>query len=482
MSPAGSSLASTSPAQRSTGTAASSDSSSVAPTLLHALEPEDVVIEILADGATRLSRSKLSFPAFGAAAHVLTERSYFVIPRDTKGRPTRKLVHDMKIVVGDVQIQCVVHPHEVLLYTRTLLNSNQVKAATDWLVQNYSLDRLQRASAHVVQEIDSSQTQDDRHAILEDALKQRAMIVAEATAQRAALEAATEDSSRSPVLKRVVRHVPHNTRKPTEKRHVEPLKHLHHAQLLEERKTIEETIASFKVKIAHFELEDMATAQLLVPAKLDLEEKLRLVNISIEHCKEESSDPTPRTPQTRPETDSLDEARLATSVITVYQHSSAMTDDQGSSSEDDEDFRMALPIDGSEYDVPYIKAISGKTGYSSGQTDSSDDENSIHKNRSLRAIEQTSFGAEYIIDLSSFKTPSSPRYRTGQRNARTMESSNYSSDGNSGFENMTPDVSPDGTIDPIQEPHSEEFSNSPLVSSRSDLESASRWRTRRGGR
>jgi hypothetical protein len=291
-----------------------------------------------------------------------------------------------------------------------------------------------------------------------------------------------EDSSRSPVLKRVVRHVPHNTRKPTERRHVEPLKHLHHAQLLEERKTIEETIASFKIKIARFELEDMATAQLLVPAKLDLEEKLRLMNISIEHCKEDSSDPTPRTPQTRPETDSLDEAGLASSIITVCQQCSTMTDDQESSSEDDEDFRMALPIDGSEYDVPYISAISGKTGYSSGQTDSSDDENSIHTNRSLRAIEHTSFGAEYIIDLSSSKTPSSPRYRTGHRNARTMASSNTSSDGNSGFDNTTPDVPPDGTIDTIQEPHSEEFSNTALVSSRSDLESASRWRTRRGGR
>jgi hypothetical protein len=473
MSPAASTLAPTSPAQRSTGTAASSDSSSVAPTLLHALEPDDVVIEILMDGAARLSRSKQSFPAFGAAAHVVTERSFFVTPRDAKGRPTRKLAHDMKIAVGDVQIQCVVHPHEELLYTRSLLDPNQVKAATDWLVQNYSLDRLQRVSAHVVQEIDSSQSSDDRHAILEDALKQRATIVAEATAQRAALEAAMEDSSRSPVLKRVVRHIPHNARKPTERRHVEPLKHLHHAQLLEERKTIEETIASFKIKIARFELEDMASAQLLVPAKLDLEEKLHLVNISIEHCKEDSSDPTPRTPQARTDIDGLDEAGLATNPIPAYQQCSTLTDDHESTSEDEEDFRMALPIDGSEYDVPYISAISGKTGYSSGQTNSSDDESSIHTDGSLRAIEHTSFGAEYIIDLSSSKTPSSPRYRSGHRNGRTKATS---------IDNITLDVPPNGNNDPTRENHDEEFSSTPLVSSASDLESASRWRSRRGGR
>jgi hypothetical protein len=269
-----------SPAQRSTGTAASSDSSGTALTNLHALEAEDIVVDILADGDSKRSNSKLPFFIAREKPHVVTERSFFVCPRDSNGRPTHKLVQDMKIVVSELQIPCIIHEQEGLLFTRTTSNRDQITCLTTWLIQNYTLVSLQRVSVHLVIDMDALQTPSNPD--IKGALEQRAAIVVEATAQRASTEAAAEDKSKSPTLKRIVRNIA-----PTVKTTKAAPKRIRRNELAEEQRTIEETLANFNRKIALFEKEDPVSAEMLIPAKLDLQNKLRLVSVLTESCKDD---------------------------------------------------------------------------------------------------------------------------------------------------------------------------------------------------
>jgi hypothetical protein len=73
-----------------------------------------------------------------------------------------------------------------------------------------------------------------------------------------------------------------------------------------------------------------------------------------------------------------------------------------SSTEDEDDCRMALPIEGSEHDIPFLGEVSGSAGYVSGQTERDEDEETS-RNDDVQKSKDFAFGAPYVIDLSSFK-------------------------------------------------------------------------------
>jgi hypothetical protein len=332
-----------------------------------------------------------------------------------------------------LQIPCIIHEQEGLLFTRTTLNREQITCLTNWLIQNYTLLSLQRVSVHLVLDMDALQLPSNPD--VRGALEQRAAIVAEATVQRAAKEAAVEDSSKSPTLKRIVRNIA-----PTVKTTKAPPKCIRRNELAEQQRTIDETLANFNRKIALFEKEDPASAEMLIPAKLDLQNKLRLVNALIESWKDDDSGTKKTAANGSQYCQGPD--KQGSPVPVGEQPCGPEVCGIESSTEDEDDLRMALPIEGSEYDIPFLGEVSGRAGYVSGQTEG-DEDDGTYRNDGVQKSNDLGFGAPYVIDLSSFKessrhgpnvdvndiaetNPASNRYRENdflQSSARTLTNS-----------------------------------------------------------
>lgn len=367
--------------------APASSESSAASASLRPLEPEDVVIEILVDGHSARPLAHAS-PLDDAQTQHIVERSFFVVPLSATGRPTRRPLRSVRVALNDIFVAVNVSPEEGLLYGCSTLKSDEVEVVTAWLVSNYSLASLRRTSVQIVQDLDAAQERDPR---LAESLEQRALVVAEATGRRAAEEAASEESGSRGGLRRTTRSMPPPVarRTPAADAAFGGHKRRRKADIIQETDCIEETLAQFNRKIAMFAVEDPATAEMLMPAKLDLESKLRHLRAQLASFGVNSDVASAGGVRGNALTPSAEAAEQ----FAPDPH--APEDEymrEESSSDDENDLRMALPIDGSEYDVPFTSSVSGRDGYVS----SCDEEGDV------AAVVRRP--AEYVIDLSGSRS------------------------------------------------------------------------------
>lgn len=336
------------------------------------------------DGTAVAALNKLAQSIANAPTEHIVERSFFTTPLNARGRPIRRPVSSLRIDLKSIQISVNSSPEEALLFGKSMLKSDEIEVVTSWLYKNYSLAALQRASVQVVQELEIEQ---ENNPGLIDALEQRALVVAEATSRRAVDEAAKDDGGDGGHLRRV------RTRGLARPRVNNEEKRRKKTELLSEKDTLEETLASFNSKIAMFAVEDPATAEMLMPAKLDLEGKLRHVLAQLASCGVASEEAKKEVPWAASPT-GVGHAgpfeEVPERVEFVPQPLEYM--DEDSSSEDERDLRMALPIDGSEYDMPLKTCMSGRDDYIS-----SCDEEDGTKFKKVGT-------AQFVIDLSGARS------------------------------------------------------------------------------
>lgn len=376
--------------------------SSSASCLLRPLQPEDVVIEVIIDDSRVASLSPPPGLLEAEAQHVV-ERSFFVVPLDSHGRPTRRPTGSMKVVLNEIDVSVSTTPEESLLFGSSMLKADEISHITDWLVGQYSLESLQRMSVQIVQDLEMAQERDPR---LGEAIEQRALVVAEATGRRASDEAARDDNHGGG-LRRTTRGMAPDTGSSRR----ETLRRQRKLSILQEKQSIEDTLAQFNQKIAMFATEDPATAEMLMPAKLDLENKLRHIRAQLAALGEDTASPRMGQGGDAPSLHGDDihrepaAARRDQFVPEPYQHDEYMDDE--SSSEDENDLRMALPIDGSEYDLPFINDASGRDGYVSS------DDSEFFAEEIGSSSQRPAADAEFVIDLSTSKTQIGEELVTG---------------------------------------------------------------------
>lgn len=359
-----------------------SASSCIATTFSRPLTAEDVYIEIVMDGTVTALTSLAPSIANAPTQHIV-ERSFFTTPLNARGKPVRRPVRPLRIDMKSIQVSVSSSPEEGLLFGKSMLKADEVDVVIAWLYKNYSLAALQRASMQVVHELDNAEENDDR---LVEALEQRALVVAEATSRRAEDEAKADDSGGNGTLRRV------RTRGLARPRVNKEEKRRQKEKLLVEKESVEETLVVFNTKIAMFAVEDPATAEMLLPAKLDLENKLRHILAQLASCGVGSDDARQHTAQVPAPADCYQVTEDASAREEFVPEPLAYMD-QESSSSDASDCAMAIPIEGSECDVPIISCSSKRDGYVS-----SCDSGEAGEEYKLKKFAARS--AEFVIDLT----------------------------------------------------------------------------------
>lgn len=370
---------------------AASASSSVTTTLPRPLTPEDVYIEIVMDG-TVTALNNLAPAIANAPTQHIVERSFFTTPLNARGKPVRRPVRPLRIEMKSIQVSVTSSPEEGLFFGKSMLKADEVEVVTTWLFKNYSLAALQRASIQVVHELHNAEENDDR---LVEALEQRALVVAEATSRRAEDEAKADDSGGNGTLQRVR---PRGLARPQVNKEEKRRKK---EKLLVEKESVEETLTVFNTKIAMFAVEDPATAEMLMPAKLDLESKLRHILAQLASCGVGSNEARRHAAQVSAPADGY-HVTEDVSVRQEFVPEPLEHLDQESSSSDESDCAMAVPIDGSECDGPIISCSSERGGYvSSCDSVEAGEENKLRKFATR--------SAEFVIDLSRSTKRIGPR-------------------------------------------------------------------------
>jgi hypothetical protein len=422
------------------------------------LEPEHVEISVLSDLSQPPPGTIRTSLDLSLSTQHIVERSHFVVALDAAGRPTRRLVRPHVIQLSDILISIPVSHAEHLLFGSALLKPDELDFIGVWLADNYTLAALQRASVHIVTALDRAQMDDLRSV---EPLEQRAGVVAEATGRRANMDAARDHVRRDAVDVGVSmnsaaggRNVSTNCsgsaarlgtgvgrlgvgeggtalRRTTRAMGVRdgkvggPRKRPRKPELLQERQSIQDTLVHFNSKIAMFTAEDPAMAEMLMPARDDLEAKLRYVNAQLASCggdsvynlaspirvhemadiggNDASGDANNASGRrifgafgngnqtsVSSSPDIGDIAAVPEPFVPPAQiGDDAIRDD--SSSEDADDFRMALPIDGSEYDLP-LQYQSGRKR-ADGYVSTSDDEDAASGPGIYSTIDLASGGA-----------------------------------------------------------------------------------------
>lgn len=371
----------------STGTASES---STTPAIPRPLEAEDVEIELMVNGSST-SATGQSHLIGRSKARLVVERSFFVVPLNAEGKQMRRPNQTPRIGVDDIQVIVIASPEEGLLFGSSVLKSDEVELITTWLVKNYSLASLQRTSVQIFQDLEASHASNPRRA---ESLEQRALVVAEASGRRATQEADADSANSKGRLRRTTRGMPASTRYASgaTRRSAEGSRQ-RKSTLLEEKQNIEDTLLQFNQKIAMFAMDDPATAEMLMPAKFDLEDKLRHLRAQLaslgatesEHSGDAKDEACVHKEEGRGDLHNKRSHEYATDAFDN-------DDISEESSEDNIDLRMALPIEGSEYDLPFIRSSSGRSGYISSSDGDLSPGNYL-------ASTPTAVGAEYVIDL-----------------------------------------------------------------------------------
>jgi hypothetical protein len=354
------------------------------------LEADDIFIEIMVKGSSTCNVG-VAKDLGSTRTNLIVERSFFVVPLSANGRQVRRPYRSAKIALDDIQVAVNASPEEGILFGQSVLKSDEVALVTSWLVANYSLASLQRTSVLIFQDLEASQTRDPR---LAECLEQRALVVAEASGRRASQEAEADTTSTGGSLRRTTRGLSVTSRgvSNASASNIDMGSRQITLSLLQEKESIEDTLAQFNQKIALFAMDDPATAEMLLPAKIDLEGKLRHLRAQLASLGATETEHSGRPGGTV--SDHLDDAEYdcdfprGQDYVTDTHENYEMND----SSEDQIDLRMALPIEGSEYDVPFLRNTSGRDGYIS-----SCDEDTMSSE--VRLDHSGGTGPEFVIDL-----------------------------------------------------------------------------------
>lgn len=329
----------------------------------------------------------------------LVERSYFLVPLDTNGQPTRKLPEQESIDLADIAVRFRMSQEEVAFFDDRALRTGEVGDIAKWFAANYSLDRLKRLSVRLVQDLDSVHRS---ASALSEALGQRAQLVADATGQRAVSDSSADVESGTGSSSQRIREREEGQ---NGERHVDEAyrRRPRRVNLIEEKKSIEDALNAFNAKLAMFETEDPASAEMLLPAKLDLEQKLRNINVQLAATGGDAYRISkPSSSAVRPE--KIEEApqHIDTNSYTSRGYVPDFPDYQDLSSSDDEnDYGMAKPIHGSEYDTPFATTDSLRSGYVSGDTGSGSESDHARAEFADRGPLSMSNLASYVIDLEA---------------------------------------------------------------------------------
>lgn len=362
------------------------------------LRPEDVVIQIVLDaGMTALDQRIASMVDEHS---VIVEHSFLVVPMDSRGRPLRRLVRHMNIDLEDIRFHVNVSDAEMLFYSNRILNQTELERIGAWLAANYSLGALQRTSVRIVQELNAATI--DRQDATAERLEQRALVVAEATGMRAAADAdsdahipsqgrmfggGTTGAGTGNGLRRVSAGGRRAARGGASTR--DEGKRRRRSKLLEERQTMEDTLAQFEAKIAMFALEDPETAEMLMPAKLDLQMKLRGLQAELAAYGGDVGSVVEKASQR------ADNGRApyvpSEPLLAEY--------DSNDSTEDEEDLRQARRMGGSECELTSAlpRTTSGRTDYVSSESNLSRESSCEFVSGCRRREEQS---AQFVIDLA----------------------------------------------------------------------------------
>lgn len=376
-----------------TANTAGSESSS-ATAICRPLEPEDVVIEITLNGSTTNATGQ-SLLIERSETHIVIERSFFIVPLTVEGKQIRRPCHPPAVAMEDIIVAVNCSPEEGLLFGSSVLKSDEIELVTSWLVENYSLASLQRISVQIFQDLQASQVNNPR---LAESLEQRAHVVAEASGRRATQEAEADTANSGGGLRRTTKGITASTRDNANAR-------IRNAEsnrqkkvtLMQEKQSIEDTLQQFNQKIAMFSKEDPATAEMLMPAKLDLEGKLRHLRAQLASLGATESEHSGASCLKEPSQQEHKDRDDPMSPTNEYVADSFTDDTSDDSSDDyDTDCKMALPIEGSEYDVPFVSNASGRDGYISSSSDETLTQGAPLGNK-------PSSGAEYVIDLGQIQ-------------------------------------------------------------------------------
>jgi len=244
----------------------------------------DIDINVLLDPAEREQQQRI-LTALRRDRTAIVESSYLTVPLDSKNRPTRRAPRLKPISLDDICLEVKLSNAEHHFYSDRTLGEQEVNTVSSWFAEHYSLRALQSTSIQILEQLQSAEK--DGNSLVVTRLEQRALAIAEATAIRAAADAEhdvaqmlhEQISKNGIIFGRNQQNKRKGTISVVERRRIFRGKRC--AELRVERQSLLDTLERFNAKHEAYREEDEAMADMLMPAKRDLEEKLGKIQAEI---------------------------------------------------------------------------------------------------------------------------------------------------------------------------------------------------------